>query len=393
MTTSGGSSSNGTIFSIGIDGSEFQTLLSFSGMGGAYVGSGGIGSLTVSGTTLYGMTTSGGNGNYGTVFKVGADGSGFQNLLIFNVNNGKLPAGSLTLSGTTLYGMTPLGGNGGSNDYGTVFSLTVSGANRLNYTVGATVQSGSATLGAITSATGSLASGASQSCTVSATSTKLGVTTISFTGSDPTSSNLSQTTTATLTVLDHAAAAFAGGGGTLNLDFGTLQLGSGTRDLQFQIENLPAAYRAGLALESVMALSDPGGVFSTDAVPFSDLAAGTTTSPMDLFLNTSQLGNFSGQYQFNLSDEQDLSGWAGGQTLTLNVTADVVPEPSTLALLAVGAIGLVVSTWRTRIRSRDGLGCPAASRSRLGKRTIPSSVCEEDRSCSRRLARRARRKP
>ena len=238
---------------------------------------------------------------------------------------------------STLYGMTP--GGGSKRHYGNVFSLTVSGANNLNYTLAAAVQSGSATLGAITSGTGSLAPAASQSCTVSATSTKLGVTTISFTGSDPNSSNLSQTTTATLTVLDHAAAAFANGGTVLNLNFGTLQLGSGTRDLQFQIENLPAAYRAGLALESVMALSDPGGVFSTDAAPFADLACRPDERAHSICSSIRRkLGNFSGQYQFNLSDEQDLSGWAGGQTLTLNVTADVVPEPSALALLGADLV-------------------------------------------------------
>jgi hypothetical protein len=139
-------------------------------------------------------------------------------------------------------------------------------------------------------------------------------------------------------VVGHAAAAFTNGSGTLNLNFGTLQQSSGTQELQYQIENLPAAYRAGLALESATALSDPGGIFSTDAMPFSDLAPGSMSNLMDLFVNTSQLGNFSGQYQFSLSDEQDLSGWAGGQVLTLNVTADVVPEPSTLALLGGAAL-------------------------------------------------------
>src|SRR5208282_3822810 len=119
----------------------------------------------------------------------------------------------------------------------------------------------------------------------------------------PNASNSPQTTTATLTVLDHAAAAFAGGGGMLNLTFGTLQLGSGTQELQYQIENLPATYRAGLALDSVTALSDPGGVFSTDAAPFADLAPGATSGLFNLFLNTSQIGEFSGEYQFNLSDE------------------------------------------------------------------------------------------
>ena len=72
-------------------------------------------------------------------------------------------------------------------------------------------------------------------------------------------------------MLDHAAAAFSNGGTVLNLNFGTLQVGSGTQSLQFQIENLPAAYRAALDLDSVMVLSDPGGVFSTNAAPFADL--------------------------------------------------------------------------------------------------------------------------
>ncbi len=174
---------------------------------------------------------------------------------------------------------------------------------------------------------------------------------MSFTGSDPNSSNLSQMTTATLTVLDHALAAFANGSTTLDLNFGTVQLGSGTQDRQFQIENLPATYRAGLALESVMALSDPSDVFSTDAMPFADLLAGQTSGLMDLSFSPSQLGNFSGQYRLNFSDEQDLSGWAGGQTLTLNVTAEVVPEPSVLALLGVAALG--IAGYALRKRRRD----------------------------------------
>ena len=149
-------------------------------------------------------------------------------------------------------------------------------------------------------------------------------------------------------MLDHAAAAFTNSSTVLSLDFGTVQLGSGTKDIQFQIENLPAAYRAGLDLESVTPISDPLGIFSTDAGTFTDLAPGQTSGVMDLFLSTSQIGNFSGAYQLSLSDETDLSGWAGGRTLTLNVTADVVPEPSTLALLGVGALSLLSYGWRKR---------------------------------------------
>jgi hypothetical protein len=73
-------------------------------------------------------------------------------------------------------------------------------------------------------------------------------------------------------------------------------------------------------------------------MPFSDLASGATSGLFDLFLDTSQIGEFSSQYQFNLSDEKDLSGHAGAQTLTLNVIANVVPEPATVVLLAVSAI-------------------------------------------------------
>ena len=225
--------------------------------------------------------------------------------------------------------------------------MSVTGANELNYTLAVAVQSGSAALGAVTPATGSLASGRSQSCTVPVTSTNLGSNTIAFTASDPNSSSLSQTTTATLTVLGHAAAAFAGGGGTLNLDFGTLQQGSGTRSLPFQLENLPAAYRAGLDFDSVMEYSDPGGVFSTDAMTFTDLATGATSGLFDLLLDTSQIGDFSGEYLFNLSDQKDLSGHAGQQSLVLNVTAIVVPEPGTLAILAAGAVGLIGCVWRS----------------------------------------------
>ena len=95
-------------------------------------------------------------------------------------------------------------------------------------------------------------------------------------------------------------------------------------------------------------VSDPAGVFSTDAASFADLVPGYTSDPFDLFLDTSQTGQFSGIYQFNLSDEKDLSGHAGQQTLTLDVTADVVPEPGTFALVAVSAAGLLAYAWWRR---------------------------------------------
>ncbi len=370
-TYAGGAYGYGVVFSVPLSGGSPTVLASFNGSNGEYLMAG----VTVGGNTLYGTTRDGGANGYGTVFSVPLSGGSPTVLATFNGNNGKYP-NAVTLSGNILYGTTYQGGTYG---YGTVFALNIapamialssgtsatiisggtatvgmtvsnapSSGYNLNYTLNAAVLSGSATLGAITSGTGSLAPSASQSCTLPAASTTLGVSTISFTASDPNSSNGSQTTTATLTVLDHAAAAFANGSTTLNLNFGTLQVGSGTQSLQYQIENLPAAYRAGLDLDSVMVLSDSGGVFSTDASPFTDLAQGSMSNLFNLFLDTSQPGQFSGVYQFNLSDEQDLSGHAGQQTLTLDVTANVVPEASTLALLAAGALGLLGYGLRRR---------------------------------------------
>lgn len=122
MTSTGGTNSNGTIFSISTDGSGFHNLLSFSGTGGNAPGATPWGVLAVSGSTLYGMTEAGGANNDGTVFSVGTDGSGFQELGVFDGTNGASPWGSPTLIGSTLYGMTMYGG---ANNEGVLFSVPV----------------------------------------------------------------------------------------------------------------------------------------------------------------------------------------------------------------------------------------------------------------------------
>jgi uncharacterized repeat protein (TIGR03803 family) len=59
---------------------------------------------------LYGMTTSGGAANYGSIFRVKPDGSEFKKLHDFTNANGRMPLGDLLLYGGRLYGMTALGG-------------------------------------------------------------------------------------------------------------------------------------------------------------------------------------------------------------------------------------------------------------------------------------------
>jgi uncharacterized repeat protein (TIGR03803 family) len=128
MTEYGGSSSSfgsGTIFKVGIDGSGYTVLHSFTG--GSNDGADPHGGLTVVGTTLYGLTKAGGASDHGTLFKIGADGNGFSVLHSFTgaAGDGSWPCGDLTLSGTTLYGTTEMGG--AHNSVGTIFKIGADG--------------------------------------------------------------------------------------------------------------------------------------------------------------------------------------------------------------------------------------------------------------------------
>jgi uncharacterized repeat protein (TIGR03803 family) len=121
MTYDGGSRNWGTVFKIGTNGSGFQVIHNLDG--GAYNGDSPYGSLTISGSTLYGMTNIGGIHGPGVIFKVNTDGSDFELLHSFSTsssNNGAYPYGNLTLSGSTLYGMTYAGG---SSSKGTIFKI------------------------------------------------------------------------------------------------------------------------------------------------------------------------------------------------------------------------------------------------------------------------------
>jgi uncharacterized repeat protein (TIGR03803 family) len=123
MTYGGGINSEGTIFKIKPDGSGYVKLLDFAGTAN---GAGPEGALISDGTFLYGMTSGGGTNGNGTVFKIKPDGSGYVKLLDFaGTTNGSLPEGSLIFDGTFLYGMTY---NGGANNFGTIFKIKPDGS-------------------------------------------------------------------------------------------------------------------------------------------------------------------------------------------------------------------------------------------------------------------------
>ena len=121
MTFEGGAGGKGTIFKLDTKTNVVTVLHSFAG--GANDGASPYGSLTLSGTTLYGMTRSGGAGQAGTIFKFDTATDLVTVLHSFagGANDGASPYGSLTLSGTTLYGMTEAGGADGG--FGTIFSI------------------------------------------------------------------------------------------------------------------------------------------------------------------------------------------------------------------------------------------------------------------------------
>jgi uncharacterized repeat protein (TIGR03803 family) len=122
MTHSGGNNSVGSIYSMNTDGTGLQTLHSFSWLDGDYP----YGSLTLIGSTLYGTTWSGGTGGEGTVFKMNTNSGDYAVLHNFSggANDGANPWGGLTLLGSYLYGTAGGGDTGG----GTVFGIKVDGS-------------------------------------------------------------------------------------------------------------------------------------------------------------------------------------------------------------------------------------------------------------------------
>jgi uncharacterized repeat protein (TIGR03803 family) len=141
-TSSGGYPGWGTVFAINTDGTGFTILHNFTALSGLYPNYTnsegaypyGYGGLILSGNTLYGTAAGGGSSGNGTVFSVKTDGTDFTNLHSFSAllapdsgtnSDGAGPHGRLILSGNTLYGTASYGGSSGK---GTVFKLLVNRA-------------------------------------------------------------------------------------------------------------------------------------------------------------------------------------------------------------------------------------------------------------------------
>ena len=124
MTLEGGTAGLGTIFKMNADGTGFAVIHSFSAASGD--GWQPAGSLTLVGSTLFGMTRFGGAGA-GSIFRINTDGTGYSQVYSFagSPGDGANPLGTLLLAGSTLYGTTP---NGGADGLGTIFDIQADGS-------------------------------------------------------------------------------------------------------------------------------------------------------------------------------------------------------------------------------------------------------------------------
>ncbi|HEV2691761.1 MAG TPA: choice-of-anchor tandem repeat GloVer-containing protein, partial [Verrucomicrobiae bacterium] len=138
----GGSHGGGTVFSLSTNGTGFKVLHTFAGgiLTGSSDGANPLAGVILAGNTLYGTTQHGGTYQFGAVFAVNTDGTGFQSLYSFTTafytlntydpngystnNDGAYPQSPLLLVGDTLYGTAA---HGGTNGYGTLFSLNTNG--------------------------------------------------------------------------------------------------------------------------------------------------------------------------------------------------------------------------------------------------------------------------
>lgn len=128
VTVAGGAGGFGTVFRLTSAGA-LTTLMEFTGTTGLKKGASPVGSLTFNGTTLYGVTKSGGAGNFGTVFSLTTAGT-FTLMAEFTGTAGTLPGsgpagGLLFNTDGALYGTTEFGG---ANNFGTAFMITTAAA-------------------------------------------------------------------------------------------------------------------------------------------------------------------------------------------------------------------------------------------------------------------------
>ena len=123
LTTAGGQFGLGTVFSLSLNGNnEFTVLHSFGG--DLNDGRNPFGSLLLNGATLYGTTNAGGTLGMGTVFQINTDGTNYARVHDFagGTSDGATPIDNVILVNNTLFGMTEAGGE---CNHGVIFAIAL----------------------------------------------------------------------------------------------------------------------------------------------------------------------------------------------------------------------------------------------------------------------------
>lgn len=129
-TLAGGSFDDGAVFAIGVDGTGITNLYSFTGYPDD--GASPYCDLVLSNNTLYGTAQQGGATDFGTVFVIDTNGTGFTNVhsCDFPSESGYPHSGLIFVNGK-LYG-TEIGNGNGSHGQGVVFALNTDGTGFTN---------------------------------------------------------------------------------------------------------------------------------------------------------------------------------------------------------------------------------------------------------------------
>jgi uncharacterized repeat protein (TIGR03803 family) len=114
----GTTGSDGALFKLDITTNEVTMLHAFTGADGREA----TGSMVHFASSIFGVTSSGGQFGKGTVFKFDTLTNSFSTVHHFSGFDGSTPYGGLNRVGSTLYGTTYLGGQ---SNYGTIFSIEI----------------------------------------------------------------------------------------------------------------------------------------------------------------------------------------------------------------------------------------------------------------------------
>ena len=355
-TDDGGANGVGEVFSVPVRGGGPTVLASFTNSTGRnpYAGL----TLSADGATLYGTTQEAGPGvSFGTVFSVPVGGGSPTVLAAFNHNDGDDPESAVTLSGGTLLGTTY---QGGANGYGTLFSVPVSGgsptalvsfnSNSANPIAGLTLSPDGNTLYGTTYGGGAFSCGEVFSIPVSGGSPTV---LASFNATDGAGPQTDLTLSAN-TLYGETLSGGAYGGGTIF----SVPVSGGSPTV---LASLPNSDVNGPLPETALTLSANGntlygnttwGGAYGDGEVFSLPVSGGSPTTLASFNGSNGENPLAGPILIgNTLYGTTANGGAYGDGTVFALTLPV-PEPSIFALLAVGAMSLLVPAWRRRARQQ-----------------------------------------